>query len=1121
MIKTKLKLAIAFIFLVVSINAVSAYCPFTESENNNNFDQADIVDLPSCLGQGIQISGGISNENDVDVYEISGEFNVGDRIIVDVDDLGNLDSTAGVFDAEGDSLYIYGDLGFFGFILDPYISFILRDYYSKLYVAIAKSRKSDSEIGNYNIVITKNPDNYPGVSSQRFLLDFDGGENVVIDNPLDPIDVPPLEDSPFLSENYPGQINLIKQIIIDEMEEDYADYDVQFYTTDGVLPQEPYSNIYFGAYYEGALGKSQSIDEYNENQNDKAIVYIESFDDFLILNPTVQEISHAIVRTASHEAGHLMGLQHTQDVEEIMDNTASLYQRMTYDQTFKDSPLSFYDVFLIGDQDAPYLLGITTNGYLSCRDTDDVNYPPGRIMPDENSILEGGSVWDNVEGDTKYDYCGSRWNLMEYYCNADTGIRAGRSMGCPEEYECVGYFAGDLCVPINPECIDYDDFDYPTGHSSPTPESIKIGGWYGRTRVTTNTVDYDYCDANDNDYIYESICNIFGTNQYIRTQCPNGYECVEIPKGDLCVPVGTFCDDYDDSENPPTSSDASLKIAGYTVNRYSGETTAYSGFDECVNYANSFYTHVLEYYCDDHGKILEQIVPCPSGTECHGAKCVELNKIDSDDVSHASGEGPTEASMFVGGFIEGEESSFDSCVGNSVMESYYNIDTHQQESKLLECGCGSVCVEGANGAYCSESEGGGCSVILGATEIVEDGDVLFTTNPNNWVVSNTDSLIRIARTITPAYRGYIEWDIRPIPDDAIIEELSFSYSAINEANFFESIGRMDNRPSISSPRQIYESISAGSGSYYYSPQNGFVSSGDNTIVLKDIARSHMQSKVDTDEDWFAVGISASSTSDFVSIMSSESGSATSPKLIVKYNLPAVCGNGIVELGEQCDPPGSSQSCNLPGSPGGGLGDGSQPINYNKLAVTGNSGTQICSASCTWGSCVSNPVCGDNVCNGNETCSSCLGDCGSCGGGGGSFMPGTEITMGDEGKKKIEEVKIGDEVLSYDENNRMNIISKVIGVFNHVMPGYYILDEHLEITATNPIFVNGEWSYPPKLKVGDELLTAEGKEKKIERIEYVEGEVKVYNLQIEKTKNYFAEGILVHNKDDQTGKYEGL
>src|SRR3989344_2675754 len=78
-----------------------------------------------------------------------------------------------------------------------------------------------------------------------------------------------------------------------------------------------------------------------------------------------------------------------------------------------------------------------------------------------------------------------------------------------------------------------------------------------------------------------------------------------------------------------------------------------------------------------------------------------------------------------------------------------------------------------------------------------------------------------------------------------------------------------------------------------------------------------------------------------------------------------------------------------------------------------------------------------------------------------------------------------------------------------------------ITATNPIFVNGEWSYPPKLKIGDKLLTAEGKEKKIESIKYAEGEVKVYNLQVEKTKNYFAEDVLVHNKDDQTGKYVGI
>ena len=243
-----------------------------------------------------------------------------------------------------------------------------------------------------------------------------------------------------------------------------------------------------------------------------------------------------------------------------------------------------------------------------------------------------------------------------------------------------------------------------------------------------------------------------------------------------------------------------------------------------------------------------------------------------------------------------------------------------------------------------------------------------------------------------------------------------------------------------------------------------------------------------------------------------------PLLNIVYSSSGGCGNSILESGEQCDPPGSSQSC-TPRTPGGGLEP--QPINYmERLAVNGT-GTQICSTSCAWGSCVSNPVCGDNICNGNETCSSCSGDCGNCSGGGGSFIPGTEITMGYESKKKIEEVKIGDEVLSYDENRKRNVISRVSGVFSHVMPGYYVLDDELKITATNPIFVNGEWSYPPKLKIGDKLLTAEGKEKKIESIKYAEGEVKVYNLQVEKTKNYFAEDVLVHNKDDQTGKYVGI
>jgi len=66
---------------------------------------------------------------------------------------------------------------------------------------------------------------------------------------------------------------------------------------------------------------------------------------------------------------------------------------------------------------------------------------------------------------------------------------------------------------------------------------------------------------------------------------------------------------------------------------------------------------------------------------------------------------------------------------------------------------------------------------------------------------------------------------------------------------------------------------------------------------------------------------------------------------------AVCGNNIIETGESCD--GNSQSC----------------------TINGYSGTQTCKNDCTgFNVCTTTESCGDGICNGAETTSSCSQDC---------------------------------------------------------------------------------------------------------------------------------------------------
>jgi len=84
---------------------------------------------------------------------------------------------------------------------------------------------------------------------------------------------------------------------------------------------------------------------------------------------------------------------------------------------------------------------------------------------------------------------------------------------------------------------------------------------------------------------------------------------------------------------------------------------------------------------------------------------------------------------------------------------------------------------------------------------------------------------------------------------------------------------------------------------------------------------------------------------------------------------ATCGNNIIESGEICD--GNTQSC----------------------TIGGYAGIRSCSSSCSWNSCIPTESCGDSVCNGPETASSCAQDCQTSTCGNGLIDFGEECDLG--------------------------------------------------------------------------------------------------------------------------------
>ena len=155
-----------------------------------------------------------------------------------------------------------------------------------------------------------------------------------------------------------------------------------------------------------------------------------------------------------------------------------------------------------------------------------------------------------------------------------------------------------------------------------------------------------------------------------------------------------------------------------------------------------------------------------------------------------------------------------------------------------------------------------------------------------------------------------------------------------------------------------------------------------------------------------------------------------------------------------------------------------------------------------------------------------------------FLPGTMIQMSDGTEKDIEDINVGDEVLSViilnlpdedqgygvwksfestDDMTNLEVSSaKVEHIFYDYMDGYWSINSGLiKVTAEHDFWTytgeKWEWCTPKQLSVGNKLLDYQGNLIEITSLENVEGEVEVVNFDVEPLDVYFAGGVLVHNK----------
>lgn len=128
-----------------------------------------------------------------------------------------------------------------------------------------------------------------------------------------------------------------------------------------------------------------------------------------------------------------------------------------------------------------------------------------------------------------------------------------------------------------------------------------------------------------------------------------------------------------------------------------------------------------------------------------------------------------------------------------------------------------------------------------------------------------------------------------------------------------------------------------------------------------------------------------------------------------------------------------------------------------------------------------------------------------------FLAGTPILMADGSLKPIENVKVGDALIAFDEKTRTFKEDKVLKFFVHDTNKYLLINNYLKVTANHPVYHEGKWMEIGKLKVGDNILNSKGEPEPILSVKEIRGETTVYNLEVNPYHTYVAGGIVAHNK----------
>jgi hypothetical protein len=152
-----------------------------------------------------------------------------------------------------------------------------------------------------------------------------------------------------------------------------------------------------------------------------------------------------------------------------------------------------------------------------------------------------------------------------------------------------------------------------------------------------------------------------------------------------------------------------------------------------------------------------------------------------------------------------------------------------------------------------------------------------------------------------------------------------------------------------------------------------------------------------------------------------------------------------------------------------------------------------------------------------------------------FLKGTKITLPDKSQKNIEDLCVGEMILTYQIKGLSNLKkdqkheimdwsqdsmegifrqNKVKNIWVNPTDRYLVINDKLRVTNLHIIHVkrDDEYKFLPaeKAQLGDKLFTDQGEYESITDIKEVREKTEVYNIEVKKNKTYFAENYLVHH-----------